>query len=356
MHDDDYISEIVGDISKDPEVIIIPELLIHGNAARAWQSGWGVSNYGMSGYHWYDFPICGVQNKDGNIMNMIHRAYKDDDKKYAPNGGHSGGNPGIVMYLKMKDFKIEPSGTRGKKNLSCVVADAYIRSFLGPKGKYGRRDAREAWWPMYGNSASPERKHTPKWFFGNSPSTRRQDWIDICNKMKKQRHNCNPSNRALCDSFTCGFTIYYDIIIDSKVAKWGELIKRPPGKHPQDEHWTEPLRRVKKKKIVASDITLNEDTRILFALRNNSQCSCDQTNKNMPIFAVEITHMFRKNPYVWRRFGYRDNSHGAEFKDTEGINISNRLGEDLCDGKWHLVDPLYYKEGNKWSSVDREDS
>ena len=335
MHDDDYISEIAGDVSKDLEIIEIPELLIHGNAARCWQNGWGVSNYGLSGYSWKDFPVCGIQDPEGpngTVMRLLKNAYHEASgiEDISPNGGHSGGNPGIVMYLKIKDFKRDLGGT-----LSCKIDRAYIRSNPGPLGLYGRRGYSSSQWPMYG-SGTPEREHKPKWFFGTT-----SEWNSVCDKLSRTRHNCSPSGITLWPNFPCNFDIMYDFIVDGHILKSGTLIKR----RDKQKQWSEPLCDTRNVMISAYPVSFTSESRIIFAIRNDSDCHCDQTNKSMPIFAVDITNKFKKQPYVWRRFG------SSKTEDPQGYDIS----PTLCDGKWHLVEPFYYIKGGKWKSVEKED-
>ena len=91
---------------------------------------------------------------------------------------------------------------------------------------------------------------------------------------------------------------------------------------------------------------------VTLVIYNNSQCSCDQTNKNRPVFAADITQYIPdKKGYVWRRFG------SSATEDPEGSAIAERMGKEeseLLDGEWHLVRPFFYKSGSEWVDVEKD--
>lgn len=362
MADTEYISSIIGDISTEEDVIEIPQLIIHGNAPRCWQSGWGNETWNQTspepstslphyrGYKKYDFPIQGIQDPDGTLMRILSQAY---GAELSPNGAHAGGNPGVALYLKLSSFLRDSSGM-----LSCKIDTAFVRSLPGPYG-WAPNSLRNNDDRPY-QSGTPEWNNIPKWFNPES-SNRETEWHTLCESLQHVGWNGDhwegppwdgsPSMREVCQGFGRDFELYYDFIIDGTIARSEVFLAKNDGL----TQWNETTSTgqytygVTNKLVTAAPVTASSDQRVIFAIHNDSHCSCDQTDRIRPIFAIDITSKFKKEPYVWRRFGT------SKTDDPQGYAID----KTKLDGKWHLTQPFYFLEKSgstkHWTNVEKYD-
>ena len=382
---------IVVQDSDEEGVYEIKNLVIHGGRYRAMQSGYGCD----------DASKVYASNPAVNNPPPIQQVVNTDLLDISPVSVHGHGIPAFTMWLRVEDFYFDKDG-----HIGATISRACMRKFPMYKGMWGGRNdngrdifnnisfPRHAGYPdPDGYDRSSERVSVSQ---GSVPDV----WKDRDENGNIIYHGYDYATNWI--GWGCYFNVYASIYygnvnLTSKVPvfsfpgynQWGgppdvddaisgypfvgitkpitlqspepvseSILLREENRMKGYEHLSDEEYKlqvvdsiIKRERKLSSGRT-DRVVPVTLVIYNNSQCSCDQTNKNRPVFAADITQYIPdKKGYVWRRFG------SSATEDPEGSAIAERMGKEeseLLDGEWHLVRPFFYKSGSEWVDVEKD--
>lgn len=311
-------------------------IVIHGNCYRAALQ--------------YDKPIV-VTNSGEDYSNILK--YLNVMPNY---GFHSNGSPAFCMSMKLKDFYRTATNEVGftfEKYDSNANTGTHINQFPGELG-YTGSTWKTGWIEKSDNFMSRERELDIPFVGQGSPysgvyaerNTIKSRFLQHLLPNIPDITTANWNTNQTYTHFNSEFYVYYHIYqgvgsgTNYVELTSGQLFHKPS--EPTTTRWSGSAYSLFEDRKVSAQAR-DEDTPIFIAITMLAHCNCNQSNKEIVVWAGELTAQFPKRaPYIWRRFG-------TTSTDPAGAAIDPQL----CDNKWHLVRPLYTKTAsNQWVNVE----
>lgn len=293
----------------------VKQLVIHGNVARAHQMG-------------YTQAVRGP--RDSDTIEVLKKVYPES-ADLVGTGGHPYGNPACCMYLKITDFFRNADGDIGftVSKETKLLAFSVLSTISGGYNSW------------YGNGQGRQSANMSVVSAGSAT-------IDGQTISWSAEGNHGFNSSQLWRGFSCNIAgIYVGLIQGTTILTSRRILAYDNSvyRHAWSDYSVADYNDGKDI-VIKGNYTTNLDDPVTLIVYVKTQCSCNQDNVNLPVFAENITTYFPDPEcYVWRKFGT------SKSNDPQGYAID----PDKCDGKWHLVRPFYYKKGTKWRRVEEED-
>lgn len=229
----------------DHSVLDFPEIVIHGNIARARQLG-------------YNSPAI-VSGIDDNVKDHVSAAFGLSPSEL--NDSHFYGNPAFCIHLTLKDFFATYDNRFGCTIESCGVCEFPVESTL-------KNENRLPSWDGWEHSLG-------------AVGTNRYDRSDCYCRFKP--------------SFSVNLYVIENTQIVRTVPLFGKDDQGPPNQWKRDT-WKYP-----DNSMLSFQLSETGERPVILAIGMYASCSCNQAGIHRPVFAKAINEYIPEvKPYVWR--------------------------------------------------------